>query len=204
MSIKLIIFDVGGVMSSEKRKMDPFLHVAQKYGIDREKLDVIFYKYFNDYHFNKTLSQYNFWKCVLGELNKNVFEEEIEETIKLFNENVLCDASKNVLMLLKTLSHKYKLVLLSNSFRDMDKAIFSSNYIKYFDRICLTHLNSKKKPLEEAYLESIEGFGFKPEECLLVDDKLRNVHGAEKVGMKGIVYTTFADLMIELKKRGVT
>jgi HAD superfamily hydrolase (TIGR01509 family) len=203
MQKKLIIFDIGGVLSPGENSEDPFVIICSKYKISRDEFDKIFYKYFNDYHFNRTLSQYNFWKNVLTELNQKISDREIEEIINLFNNNVLSDVSTKMLKLLKDLCCKYKLVLLSNSFRDMDKSIFSSNYIRYFDRICLTHLNSKKKPLKEAYLESIFGFNVKPGECLIIDDKLRNIDGAKEAGIDGILFKDFENLIKELKKQEI-
>jgi epoxide hydrolase-like predicted phosphatase len=197
--IKAIIFDIGGVLSPKEGKVEPYSFIAKKYGITKEDLERVFYTYFEDYHFNKKLSQYKFWKKTLQELNKNVSDEEIEETIELFNKNMITSPSKKMINLLKSLSEKYYLLLLSNSVRDMDKQIFSSSYIRYFDRMGLSHFNSKKKPLPESYLDIIKGLDLLPEECLFIDDKKINIEGAEKVGMRGIVYTSLSQLIDELK-----
>jgi len=204
MVIKLIIFDIGGVLSTDSsKKKDPFFITALKYGLPKDDLDKIFFKYFDEYHSKKTLSQYNFWKNVLTDLGEKVSSKKINDTISLFEKGVLCDISKDMLKLLQSLSRKYKLVLLSNSWRDMDASVFSSKYLRYFDRICLTHLNSKKKPLREAYVDAISGFDVLPSECVFVDDKIKNIEGANNVGINGVVYKNINNLKIKLKELGV-
>lgn len=187
-------------MKAEGKFTSNFEDIGRKYGTDGEAVQQAFYKYFDDYHFNKTLSQYNFWKSVLSELTSEVSEEEVNYVYDLFNHKMLTKLNEGMLDLIKTLSPHYKLVLLSNSFRDMDKLIFSSEFIKYFDRICLSHLNSYKKPNKKAFLPLFEDFDVDPNECLFIDDQLRHVEGAQKLGVKGIVYKNTENLIKELKK----
>ena len=199
MKIKLIIFDLGGVLTLPDEKESPFIKISKRYGIQEKEFDKFFYKYFEDYHFKRTLSQFNFWKKTLKEINKEVSEEEIHEIINLFNNEVLGRFNPDMINLLKKLSRDYKLALLSNSSREMDKIIFSSEWIRYFDRIALSHINSNKKPNKEAFLQIIEAFGFSPEEVLFIDDKEKNILGAKKLGIKTILFKDYKHLSSRLK-----
>ncbi len=199
MEIKLIIFDLGGVLTFPKDDNDPHKRIAKKYNISPKDYDTFFYKYFEDYHFNRTLSQYNFWKKTLSQINKNITEVEIQEAIEDFDKNFTKEYNEKMIQLVKKLSNKYKLVLLSNSSREMDKAIFSSEVIKYFDRICLSHFNSKKKPCKKAFFPILEDFDVMPKEVIFVDDKEKNIIGAKNLGINTIHFKNYETTTEELK-----
>lgn len=55
------------------------------------------------------------------------------------------------------------------------------------------------KPQAEIYLTLLKRYSLKAEECVFIDDNPKNTEGAEKVGIKGIVFTTPEKLKEELK-----
>ena len=56
------------------------------------------------------------------------------------------------------------------------------------------------KPYPDIYLRLLEKYGLKAEECVFADDKAPNVHGAEAVGMYGIVFKDEKQYRAELEK----
>lgn len=54
------------------------------------------------------------------------------------------------------------------------------------------------KPEREIYLRLLDRFGLAADECVFVDDKPENIEGAEKVGIKGIVFKDAAQFEKEL------
>ncbi|MNI57252.1 Fructose-1-phosphate phosphatase YqaB [compost metagenome] len=47
------------------------------------------------------------------------------------------------------------------------------------------------KPNPDIFEFAAHKLGVQPEECLMIDDLLSNIQGAERTGMKGVVYSTF-------------
>lgn len=199
--IKLIIFDLGGVLSNpEGKEEDPFSIVAEKYDLALDEFMDYFYKFFKEYHFKRTLSQHTFWKKTLREIDSEISEKDVEWVIDIFNEKAVHDASEEMLSLVKKLSKKYKLAILSNTYRDVNRPLFSSNFIKYFDGIYLSHMNVKKKPSREAYARVMNDFDLEPRECIFIDDKLKNVKGARRLNLNAIHFKGHENLVKELEK----
>ena len=46
---------------------------------------------------------------------------------------------------------------------------------------------------------AFEQMKLKPEECIFIDDTADNVLGAEKVGMKGLLFTDYQNLLMDLR-----
>jgi len=55
------------------------------------------------------------------------------------------------------------------------------------------------KPQKEIYLTLLERYSLKAEECIFTDDNPANTEGAEKVGIKGLVFTSPEKLREDLK-----
>lgn len=96
------------------------------------------------------------------------------------------DEMENYLVQLK--KEGYRLYLLSNcsmQFYDyyQDKSIFS-----HFDDYYISAKYQLIKPTKEIFLDFLDKFHLKAQECLFVDDVKENIDGAKKVGMQGIVY----------------
>ena len=72
-----------------------------------------------------------------------------------------------------------------------------------FDSMFWSFQKGIKKPSPEAYLQITEKFKVRPEECILIDDKERNIKGAMDVGMKTILYRNPENLKRELSEAGI-
>lgn len=119
------------------------------------------------------------------------------------DDNIVAPYNKKRIDLVKNLTSKHKLVLLSNSSRDNDKAVFSSEFARYFDRISLSHMNTEKKPSKKAFLRLLEDFNVYTEEVIFIDDKSKNVEGAKKLGINNILFENYKKLIDDLKKLDV-
>ena len=60
-----------------------------------------------------------------------------------------------------------------------------------------------RKPFPEFYELLLKRYNVKPEEALFIDDNLRNIKAAEKIGLNTIHYTTSEDLIEQLKAKGI-
>jgi len=77
------------------------------------------------------------------------------------------------------------------------------SYYELFDKIEISWIDKIRKPAEESYKLITKKLKVLPEECIFIDDKLENVEGAEKFGMKGILFKNNKQFFEELKKIGI-
>lgn len=106
--------------------------------------------------------------------------------------------------ILKKLKPKYKLILLSNT----DIVRFS--YIKrkfpellIFDGYVLSFDYGLMKPDPRVYIAALELAGSNPERAVFIDDIQENIDGAERVGIKGLLFTPEIDLEKALGDLGI-
>ena len=55
-----------------------------------------------------------------------------------------------------------------------------------------------RKPFPEIYKLSLKNLGVLPEEAIFIDDRQKNIDGAEAVGIKSILYKDLNDLKLKL------
>ena len=109
-----------------------------------------------------------------------------------------------VLKLLKKLKPKYRLILLSNT----DVVRFSYIKTKFpelmiFDGYVLSFDYGLMKPDPDVYYAALELAGSKPERAVFIDDIQENCDGAERVGIKGLLFTPEVDLEKALRDLGI-
>ncbi len=193
--IKVIIFDFGGVLSSEGH-IRPFAEkYAQKFNISADDFYKTIKKYWNLARIGEIGSD-DFWDGVSKEIgcNRYMFKDSFLEFYKI---NI------GVLEFVKKLKERYKLAILSNTFiQDFyeNEIIKKYHSEKIFDYIILSSEIHMKKPDLEMFHEAIRILGIKPEECVFIDDKEENIVAAEKVGMKGILFVGLEDLKEKLRE----
>ncbi len=76
-------------------------------------------------------------------------------------------------------------------------------FLPLMDGGILSYREKMIKPGEEIYHLLCERYGLKPEECVFLDDTLKNIETARRLGWKGIHFTTKEQAIEELKKLGV-
>jgi putative hydrolase of the HAD superfamily len=55
------------------------------------------------------------------------------------------------------------------------------------------------KPAREVYEYAAQQLDVEPSECVMIDDLLTNVDGAERAGMKSVLFTSNHQLQIDLE-----
>lgn len=99
-----------------------------------------------------------------------------------------------------TLKPHYKIGMLSNAGDNWLSDIFVPSQVALFDEIVLSYQLHAIKPDPIMYETIAARLGTLPEECVFIDDQQRFVEGAERVGMKGIVFTDTATTIAELER----
>jgi 2-haloacid dehalogenase len=101
-------------------------------------------------------------------------------------------------------SGKYKIYALTNWQAGLfDIALVRYNFLHWFDGRVVSGVEKMRKPFPQFYQRLLDRYNVSPVEALFIDDSLRNVKGAEAVGIKGIHFTSPEQLKDELRKRGI-
>jgi putative hydrolase of the HAD superfamily len=101
---------------------------------------------------------------------------------------------------IRTLHLQYKVALLSNVGRDLIQQLFTPQELtELFDVVVLSSEVGMIKPDPAIYELTAARLGISTQECVMIDDMVDNVRGAESVGMHGVVYTTTDSLFSDVR-----
>ncbi len=97
------------------------------------------------------------------------------------------------------LSGMYKIGLLSNVGRGwLDDFMTVDQRLGLFDMEVLSSDVGMVKPALEMFELAARRLGVEPFDCVMIDDLLTNIDGAERVGMKGVLFGTTTQAQTEL------
>jgi len=95
---------------------------------------------------------------------------------------------------------KYKIGLLSNVGRGwLDDFLTEIEQVDLFDEVILSSDVGLIKPDIKLFETAAERLGVEPYECVMIDDLLPNIDGAEAADMQGIVFTSTKLAKMELE-----
>jgi putative hydrolase of the HAD superfamily len=189
MSIKNIIFDLGGViLNIDLRKTQEAFTALGVKNID---------EVFRMGHIESFFKSYE-----TGAINDAEFIASVQKLagIQLAPEIVieawnalLIDFPKERINFLKKIRSKYRLFLLSNTsalhhsrFHEMFKQEFGGSLDDLFDKAYYSHIIKLHKPDTASYKLITDENRLNPGETLFIDDSAANVEGAERAGLKGL------------------
>ena len=92
-------------------------------------------------------------------------------------------------------SGEYRLLALTNwSNETFPVALGLYDFLQWFEGIVVSGDERTRKPFAEIYEILLDRYGVTPEEAVFIDDSLKNVEGAEVVGINGIHFEGAAAL----------
>jgi 2-haloacid dehalogenase len=119
-------------------------------------------------------------------------------------EEMLGDAIEGTVELFKQLKDngKYKIYALTNwSAETFPIALERYDFLNWFDGIVVSGTEKMRKPNPAFYQLLLDRYNTKAEEALFIDDNLRNVLAAQKMGIKSIHFSSAEQLKKELESR---
>ncbi len=196
----VIVFDLGNVLIPFDYDIAIKNFNEIEFGLGEK-----YYSYFiNNYEIHREFER--------GKISENEF---INHFLTLFDHKIdretFCKIYSNIFLvnedvasLLPKLKVNYKLVLLSNTNSIHQKYGWHQyEFLKYFDKLILSHQVGSVKPEEKIY-KAVEEFTQKPsEEHLFIDDVPEYIEGAKKLGWSGIVFKGYNNLVEEMKSFGI-
>lgn len=101
----------------------------------------------------------------------------------------------------RSLRGDYKTALLSNIGQDVIDTLFTADELtSLFDVVVTSSDTGTIKPYPEIYELTASRLGLQPEECIMIDDSVRNVEGAEMTSMKGVLYSSTEQAKADVRK----
>lgn len=195
--IKLIIFDVGGVIDTFDESLY-ITYLSHKLNLDPVKFREALIPLLD--------------RMEIGKLDLKEMKSRLAKKFKITRKQLewesafikLNSVNKDVVNLISKLSKSYKIAILTNVSRSrhmmkMERYLGKVKYDKMFTS-CYLGMN---KPNADIYLFTLDKMKVKPKEAIFIDNLERNVIGARKVGINAIQFTNYKNLVKELKKFGI-
>lgn len=192
-NIQWILFDVGGVIVKFILSKPEGYTFKSRYFTQKD-LEGFFYT--KDYT-NYMLGLLSHEQFIGRYLNKKKMDLDVDE----FNEIVKEDITpmEGMEPLIQKLAQKYKIGLATNEGKVLTKfKVEKSGVMQHLSKVVPSYLIREIKPHEAFFRKMLESLHAKPEECIFVDDMKENIEGAEKVGIKSILFTTVPELEAQL------
>jgi glucose-1-phosphatase len=161
-----------------------------------------FYK--SNYHFHRDFERGNISENEFVSKMLEVVEHKIDaETFKKYYADIF-SVEENVVSLLPILKNDYRLFLLSNTDSIHQKYGWQKyEFLKYFDKLILSHEVHSVKPEEKIYRAVEEASGFSSEEHFYIDDIQEYVDAAIKLGWDAVQFVDFKKLEHDLRGRNI-
>ncbi len=151
-----------------------------------------------------------FDKFEKDEISSGQFRTEISQRLNLklsdqeFDKG-WCDLYLDIYIgidnLLEDLKQNYKIVALTNT-NIIHSKVWKIKYadtLQHFEKIFSSHELKERKPDTKAYQIVLDYLGIEPQQAVFLDDNIDNIKGADQLGIKTILVTSYKQMTEELK-----
>ena len=196
----VIVFDLGNVLLpfDYSKPVNYFNGLKKGLGDNFTKL------YRENYHVHREfesgiLNEVQYLDIMLNWLEHTVTGEQF---CKIFSD--IFTVNQNVVELIPLLKKKHTVVLLSNTNSIHKRYGYGHlDFIKWFDRVFLSHEIGAVKPEEKIY-RTVESYTQKKSpEHFFIDDIQEYVYGAAKCGWDGVQFVNYERLIEDLRNRKI-
>jgi len=200
-TIRAVIFDFGGVIGHGGEEAARALD--RRYGLPEGSIWRAFYKG----------QQWNQLKVGGGSFDE--WHEEVLASLATAAGRPLPEAwqewieyqrriSEEMVELVRSLRGKYKVGLLSNATVHLEDALENRHGIlSLFDVVINSARVAMAKPDSRIFALAAERLGVSPSECAFIDDLPANVRAAAEAGMHAVQFTSYPQLLEDLRRLGV-
>ena len=204
MTVKAIIFDLGGVII-DLDFSNFYNRIITQSPLNKPQTPIIleFFRQSDIYH-QGLMSNEEFYQLACDLLQVCALDQK--DFFDAFN-SIISGRNPKSIKLVKKLRNmnQYKLIALSNVNSSHWEYLLRKNwgFLEYFDEMILSHEIHMTKPDKEIFQYAIQKAGCKPEEIVFIDDGLNNIRSARELGILGIKFTTNDELIKELETLNV-
>ncbi|HSX14339.1 MAG TPA: HAD family phosphatase [Candidatus Saccharimonadales bacterium] len=198
---KAIGFDIGGViLPSERQRLYSYCQAV--FGAPVDEIESAINSHLNDLE-TGSINLDQFWKDVTKSLGVD-YNAKVDRA--LWADHYIADTPvrTELLELSDRLRQRgYKTGLLSNTHAEHAILNRYRHIFNHFDAAVLSHEIHAVKPEPEAFLALCKALEVLPSDTIFIDDLATNVAGAERVGMVGLEYFGYQDLVQKLNQLGI-
>lgn len=196
--IKLIIFDVGGVIDTFDES--EYTHyITRKLGLNSREFALALIP---------LLDRMEIGEMDIPEAEKilakkfNVSQQKLEWNSAFLKLNHI---NTDVIRLINSLSKKYKIAILTNvsKSRHMEKMKHYMHRVKYNALFTSCYLKMRK-PDHKIYRFVLKKMGAKPKEAVFIDNLKINTEGADEIGINTIQFKNYNGLVKKLRRLGIS
>lgn len=202
-SIKLVLFDVGGVFVDAE--LDRYIQIGcaiyqtNPEALTRavlEHLPKLELGHIDSAVFWKLIGE-SLWragegKIVIGNQQPNFWKNMFEATLSIDQRMI------KVVQLLR--DNGFQVGALCNTIADHADVLEKIGFYENFDPCIISCRAGLRKPDHDIYIRALSMAGVKPKQCLFIDDQPANVQAAIDAGMNGLVFTSVEQLCDDLTR----
>jgi len=150
--------------------------------------------------FRGEITEEEYWSKII---EKNNWKVDVESLKKAMRDNF--EEIEGMRQILEKLKEKgFKLGLLSVHAKEwVEYCEKKYDYHRLFHSVLYSFEVKLRKPEKRIYELILQKLDSKPEECIFVDDKPKNLAAAKELGMKTILFRSASQLETELRNMGV-
>lgn len=203
-NIKAILFDSGNVLNYPKTGnwiIPPIfydiVHESVWTSLDNEQLEDAFskgFEYLGGNHLVKSeIEEFElfteFHNIIFNnylDLNfsSSIIEEITKDTVYNDEKYIFYD---DVFEVIPELSKNYKLGLVSDTWPSQERVYRNAGLRKYFSTFVMSAILGVRKPDELMFKTALSELNVKPEEAIFIDDSIKNIQGAQKLGINTLL-----------------
>jgi putative hydrolase of the HAD superfamily len=197
LEIKNVIFDMGMVLVNFRWR-----DYMMDLGFDKAVIEEL----------GKKMVMSEFWE----DMDRGIRNEEdaliyfktelpqYKKEINLFWENIadiVCEFDYAAPLIHKLHEAGYRVYLLSNYPLGLSELHWPNfSFINDVDGKVISAVEKMVKPEPDIYKLILNRYQLIPKECLFIDDRVDNVNTAKKLGMKGIVFQNYEQMVVEMQQ----
>lgn len=203
-NVKAILFDSGRVLNYPQTgnwfippKFFQYIDRTLFKSVNEQELNRAFYKANNYLQKNHYIQTEQKELETFIELYTIIFKEladiEIDnDTIKAISEDTVYNDEKfifydDVFEYIPLFSKDYKLGIVSDTWPSLERVFRSNNLRNYFSTFIMSSKLGVWKPDKLMFNTALNELNMKPDEVLFIDDSIKNVEGAMKLGIQSIL-----------------
>ena len=200
-SIKVIFFDIGGVLL----RIHPEKMIDKISAITDIPFDIVensFPEEAHDAYERGQMTDHDWYQSCKNSLPA---KNDLTENQFWAASSMLLGDETDVLEILIRLKRHYKIWLLSNTNSRHIKNEVEGNYVfpNLVNGAVYSYDVGCRKPEKKIYQLACETAKVDPESCVFIDDLKDNIIGAKRAGLNGIHYRNTNDLLNELKRYNI-
>ena len=197
--IRTLFWDVGGVLLTNAWDQEERDRAVEKFQLQKADFEARHKEVVATFEGGKiTLDQY---------LDRTVFFQARRFSKEEFKNYMfsLSQPKVEVLEFARSLAGKYLMATINNESREMNEyRIKQFGLLQIFDLFVSSCYVGMRKPDEKIYRLALDLIQKAPDECCFIDDRLANIEGAAKVGIRTVLMRDPAQLKKDLQILGVS